>query len=275
MTKRTTPVARATTPKSSPTTPPPSENAAMSTEVTQPPEENKTTDTTTDAQQPATTDQPEQPAATTVPEETVVTQAPEVLPEPEPVAPVEPVFVAPPEPEPVRSSYDVFFDDGVDYLIREHRLNKDNLHVELQLVLKGMSNYYAVMRTNAPFVEADAARHQTRLYNVFKHAYSAPPSVAPAALGLIEYYFKQYSTSQNGNNLFSPKYIFRAHNKLTLSSADLSSFQALLNMFIQLAQCTNRHDIKTKISIRRLVDTLTSDSSHAKQNVTTFLTNLK
>lgn len=275
MSKRPTPVARATAPKTTTTTPPPSEKVEMPAETTQAPVPNDATETTTPAEQPVQT---EQSAATTAPEETVVAApaAPEpvVAPEPEPVVEVE-AFVPPPEPVPVRSSYDIFYDDGIDYLVREHRLNKDVLHVELELVLKGMAKYYSVMRTNAPYVEADAALHQTRLYNVIKHAYSAPASVAPAALGLIEYFFKQYSTNQNGNNLFSPKYIFRGHNKLTMSTADLNSFQALLNMFIQLAQTTNRHDVKAKISVRRLVDTLTGDSVTAKQNLTTFLTNLK
>lgn len=149
--------------------------------------------------------------------------------------------------------------------------DKFNIDVSANYVLGAavsrLNKYVEEMAPNVPVSPDMGANYQRELAGTIFEALSAAPDVALATLKVIEEYFRQY-----GSHALAQTHVYRYMDMVRLSETDLQAFQALLHMFVELANPDNqtRREIQRKINLTRIAE-LMPNNTDAQARLVEFL----
>ena len=152
-------------------------------------------------------------------------------------------------------------------------LLKDKLNIDitanyvLSATVSRLNKYVVEMAPNVPVSPDMGANYQRELANSIFEALSASPDVSLATLKVIEEYFRQY----NGHAM-AQSHVYRYMDMVRLGQTDLQAFQALLHMFIELANPDNqtRREIQRKVNLTRMAE-LMPGNTDAQARLVEFL----
>lgn len=152
-------------------------------------------------------------------------------------------------------------------------LLKDKLNIDiaanyvLSATVSRLNKYVVEMAPNVPVSPDMGANYQRELANTIFEALSASPDVSLATLKVIEEYFRQY----NGHAM-AQSHVYRYMDMVRLGQTDLQAFQALLHMFIELANPDNqtRREIQRKVNLTRMAE-LMPGNTDAQARLVEFL----
>ena len=152
-------------------------------------------------------------------------------------------------------------------------LLKDKLNIDihanyvLSATVSRLNKYVEEMAPNVPVSPDMGATYQRELANTIFEALSASPDVSLATLKVIEEYFRQY----NGHAM-AQSHVYRYMDMVRLGQTDLQAFQALLHMFIELANPDNqtRREIQRKVNLTRMAELLPNNTD-AQARLVEFL----
>ena len=152
-------------------------------------------------------------------------------------------------------------------------LLKDKLNIDitanyvLSATVSRLNKYVIEMAPNVPVSPDMGANYQRELANTIFEALSASPDVSLATLKVIEEYFRQY----NGHAM-AQSHVYRYMDMVRLGQTDLQAFQALLHMFIELANPDNqtRREIQRKVNLTRMAE-LMPGNTDAQARLVEFL----
>ena len=137
----------------------------------------------------------------------------------------------------------------------------------LSATVSRLNKYVEEMAPNVPVSPDMGATYQRELANTIFEALSASPDVSLATLKVIEEYFRQY----NGHAM-AQSHVYRYMDMVRLGQTDLQAFQALLHMFIELANPDNqtRREIQRKVNLTRIAELLPNNTD-AQARLVEFL----
>ena len=148
------------------------------------------------------------------------------------------------------------------------KLNIDiHANYVLSATVSRLNKYVDEMAPNVPVSPEMGATYQRELANTIFEALSASPDVSLATLKVIEEYFRQY----NGHAM-AQSHVYRYMDMVRLGQTDLQAFQALLHMFIELANPDNqtRREIQRKVNLTRIAELLPNNTD-AQARLVEFL----
>ena len=148
------------------------------------------------------------------------------------------------------------------------KLNIDiHANYVLSATVSRLNKYVEEMAPNVPVSPDMGATYQRELANTIFEALSASPDVSLATLKVIEEYFRQY----NGHAM-AQSHVYRYMDMVRLGQTDLQAFQALLHMFIELANPDNqtRREIQRKVNLTRIAELLPNNTD-AQARLVEFL----
>lgn len=148
------------------------------------------------------------------------------------------------------------------------KLNIDiHANYVLSAAVSRLNKYVEEMAPNVPVSPDMGATYQRELANTIFEALSASPDVSLATLRVIEEYFRQY----NGHAM-AQSHVYRYMDMVRLGQTDLQAFQALLHMFIELANPDNqtRREIQRKVNLTRIAELLPNNTD-AQARLVEFL----